>query len=166
MKKITFKKYIYFFLILLIIFFLDRVSKIYILSLANSELYLDIYINKFLNIYLIWNTGIGFGLLSFDDTLIYNITTFIIVIINFILIYFTFVSDNSKSVFFAFILGGSLGNLFDRFYYSAVPDFIDIHFNNYHWFIFNVADIFITLGIVFLICIEIFGSKKQKNENY
>ena len=88
MKKITFKKYIYFFLILLIIFFLDRVSKIYILSLANSELYLDIYINKFLNIYLIWNTGIGFGLLSFDDTLIYNITTFIIVIINFFLALF------------------------------------------------------------------------------
>ena len=161
MKKITFKKYIYFFLILLIIFFLDRVSKIYILSLANSELYLDIYINKFLNIYLIWNTGIGFGLLSFDDTLIYNITTFIIVIINFILIYFTFVSDNSKSVFFAFILGGSLGNLFDRFYYSAVPDFIDLNYNGYHWFIFNIADIFITLGIICLIIIELLQYKKS-----
>tara|TARA_B100000424_G_C22918736_1_gene488845 strand:+ start:58 stop:555 length:498 start_codon:yes stop_codon:yes gene_type:complete len=164
MKKITFKKYIYFFLILLIIFFLDRVSKIYILSLANSELYLDIYINKFLNIYLIWNTGIGFGLLSFDDTLIYNITTFIIVIINFILIYFTFVSDNSKSVFFAFILGGSLGNLFDRFYYSAVPDFIDLNYNGYHWFIFNIADIFITLGIICLIIIELLQYKKSNYE--
>ena len=164
MKKITFKKYIYFFLILLIIFFLDRVSKIYILSLANSELYLDIYINKFLNIYLIWNTGIGFGLLSFDDTLIYNITTFIIFIINFILIYFTFVSDNSKSVFFAFILGGSLGNLFDRFYYSAVPDFIDLNYNGYHWFIFNIADIFITLGIICLIIIELLQYKKSNYE--
>ena len=164
MKKITFKKYIYFFLILLIIFFLDRVSKIYILSLANSELYLDIYINKFLNIYLIWNTGIGFGLLSFDDTLIYNITTFIIVIINFILIYFTFVSDNSKSVFFACILGGSLGNLFDRFYYSAVPDFIDLNYNGYHWFIFNIADIFITLGIICLIIIELLQYKKSNYE--
>ena len=164
MKKIIFKKYIYFFLILLIIFFLDRISKIYILSLANSELYLDIYINKFLNIYLIWNTGIGFGLLSFDDTLIYNITTFIIVIINFILIYFTFVSDNSKSVFFAFILGGSLGNLFDRFYYSAVPDFIDLNYNGYHWFIFNIADIFITLGIICLIIIELLQYKKSNYE--
>ena len=66
---------------------------------------------------------------------------------------------------FLMIVGGSLGNIFDRIFYSAVPDFIDIHINNFHWFIFNVADIFITLGILFLISIEILGTKKNKDEN-
>ena len=151
-------------MILILIFFIDRTSKIYILNLADNEQFLNIYINKFLNIYLIWNTGIGFGLLSFNDDLIYNITTIIIIIINLIIIYFTFASDNIKSIFFTFILGGSLGNLFDRLYYSAVPDFIDINYGGYHLFIFNIADIFITLGIICLIIIELIHYKKSDYE--
>ena len=131
MKKISLKKLIFLFKILILIFFIDRTSKIYILNLADNEQFLNIYINKFLNIFFIFNTGIGFGLLSFNDDLIYNITTIIIIIINLIIIYFTFASDNIKSIFFTFILGGSLGNLFDRLYYSAVPDFIDIHYGEF-----------------------------------
>tara|TARA_A100001388_G_scaffold171430_1_gene128120 strand:+ start:460 stop:957 length:498 start_codon:yes stop_codon:yes gene_type:complete len=164
MKKISLKKLIFLSMILILIFFIDRTSKIYILNLADNEQFLNIYINKFLNIYLIWNTGIGFGLLSFNDDLIYNITTIIIIIINLIIIYFTFASDNIKSIFFTFILGGSLGNLFDRLYYSAVPDFIDINYGGYHWFIFNIADIFITLGIICLIIIELIHYKKSDYE--
>ena len=59
------------------------------------------------------------------------------------------------------ILGGALGNVFDRLYYKAVPDFIDFHIGNFHWFIFNVADIFITIGIIFMVIIELFN-KNQK----
>ena len=61
---------------------------------------------------------------------------------------------------FMIVFGGSLGNIFDRLYYSSVPDFIDIHIGNFHWFIFNVADIFITLGVILLITLEIFSKKK------
>ena len=63
---------------------------------------------------------------------------------------------------FMMILGGSMGNIFDRLYYFSVPDFIDIHFNNFNWFIFNVADIFISLGVTFLIYLEFFKKKHNK----
>ena len=77
-----------------------------------------------------------------------------------------FKSKGFEKFSFIMIIGGSFGNIFDRIFYSAVPDFIDININNFHWFIFNVADIFITLGIICLISIEILGNKKFKNENY
>jgi signal peptidase II len=76
------------------------------------------------------------------------------------LIFFLVKSKGIYSYLIAFIIGGSLGNLFDRIYYYAVPDFIDLHLGNYHWFIFNVADIFITAGIMGLILIELL--KKDK----
>ena len=151
------------FIFLFICFAIDRFSKIYILNILNNEGQVDFYINQFLNIYLVWNTGIGFGLFSSEDNLFYNIFTAIIIIINIVIFYFAFIETKIKSFFLMIILGGSLGNLFDRVYYRAVPDFIDLNYADYHWFIFNVADIFITIGILCLIFCELIFYKK-KNE--
>ena len=150
------------FIIIFFIFFLDRISKIYILNLFENQGTIDITINPFLNIILVWNSGIGFGLFQFDETIAYNLITILILIINLIIIYLFFISDNFHKLLFSMILGGSLGNLYDRVYYSAVPDFIDLNYNGYHWFVFNVADIFITIGIFTLIFIEIFKKKNEK----
>ena len=115
-------------------------------------------------VFLVIIAGIGVGLLSFSDNFLYNAITFIILLINFILIYLAVASNSIKRILYIVILGGSFGNLFDRFYYSAVPDFIDINFNGYHWFVFNVADIFISIGITCLIFMEIFKYKQPANE--
>ena len=144
------------FFLILVIFFLDRISKFYLLDLQNSGVDIDFYIFPFLNFYLIWNTGIGFGLASMEANVYYHILTSIIILVNIALIFILIKSKSIYSYFIALIIGGSLGNLFDRIYYYAVPDFIDFHFGNYHWFLFNVADIFITLGIIGLIFIELF----------
>ena len=162
MKLISPKKIIINTLIVLIIFFLDRVSKIYIINLAELENSLEIYINSYLNLYLIWNKGIAFGLFSFDESFVYNFITILILVILLIILILIFKSETHKSYVYTIILGGALGNLFDRFYYSAVPDFIDLHINNFHWFIFNIADIFITLGVICLIYVEVFLDKKDK----
>ncbi len=150
---------------LVICFSLDRLSKIYVLNILNNEGQVDLYINQFLNIYLVWNTGIGFGLFSSEDQLFYNIFTTIIVIINLVILYFALIESKIKSFFLMIILGGSLGNLFDRVYYRAVPDFIDLNYSGYHWFIFNVADIFITIGIICLILSEFIFYKKKDEKN-
>ena len=156
------KKFFFSFIIVLIIFAFDRFSKFYILNLAEAEKYVDIYFNSFLNFHLIWNTGIGFGLFSSSSNIYYHLITFIIVSINIIILVMILKLNNYKIFFLSMILGGSLGNLFDRIYYNAVPDFIDLHYNNFHWFIFNVADIFITLGVICLIFIEVFFIQKNK----
>ena len=150
--------------ILLSIFILDRVSKILILNILDETGQVDIYINSFLNFYLVWNKGIGFGLLSSDQDLFYNVVTFVIILINFVIIYLLFQETGLKYYFLVIILGGSLGNLFDRIYYRAVPDFFDLNYNGYHWFIFNVADIFITIGIICLIFSEFIIYKRKNNE--
>ena len=151
------------FVFLVICFALDRLSKIYILNILNNDGQVDFYVNQFLNIYLVWNTGIGFRLFSEGSKVFYNIFTLIIILINLIILYFAIIETKVKSIFFMIILGGSLGNLFDRLYYHAVPDFIDLNFKGYHWFIFNLADIFITIGIICLILTE-FINYKQKDE--
>ena len=137
------------------IFLLDRASKIHLINLQSSGTDVDFYVNSFLNLYLVWNTGIGFGIASMESSIYYHILTFIILIVNFGLIYFLFKSKGLNTYLISLIIGGSLGNLFDRIYYYAVPDFIDLHINNFHWFIFNVADIFITVGIIGLIITEL-----------
>lgn len=164
MKKLDIKKSIYYLIVLIAIFSLDRISKLYVLNILSEKGQVDIYINEFINIFLIWNTGIGFGILSFDDKTIYLIISVIIILINLILIYLVFNSDRLRSYSYLIILGGSFGNLFDRFYYSAVPDFIDLNYKGFHWFVFNVADIFISLGIICLIFMEIFKYKQPANE--
>jgi len=147
-------------IIIFIIFFFDRLTKLYLINLQSSGTDIDFYIFPFLNFYLIWNTGIGFGLASMETNIYYHILTTIIVFVNLGLIYFLLKSKGIHVYLLATIIGGSLGNLFDRIYYYAVPDFIDLHLGDYHWFIFNVADIFITVGIIGLILIELL--KKEK----
>tara|TARA_B100000965_G_C19568492_1_gene747948 strand:+ start:630 stop:1118 length:489 start_codon:yes stop_codon:yes gene_type:complete len=156
------KKIIISLIFVVIIFSIDRISKILILNIVNETGKIDIYVNSFLNLYLVWNKGIGFGLLSFNEKSTYDIITFIILLINLIIIYLIYIEKTSKIYFLLAILGGSLGNLFDRIYYNAVPDFIDINYKDYHWFIFNVADIFITFGILCLIISEMLNYKKSK----
>ena len=163
MKNENTRKLVISTLILLLIFLLDRISKISILNILEQNGKVDIYINTFLNFYLVWNKGIGFGLLSSDQDYFYNIVTALIVFINFVIIFLLFNEKGMKYYFLLIILGGSLGNLFDRIYFRAVPDFIDLNYNGYHWFIFNVADIFITIGIILLILAE-FISYKKVNE--
>ena len=147
-------------IIILSIFFFDRFTKIYLINLQSTGTDIDFYIFPFLNFYLIWNTGIGFGLAAMETNIYYHILTSIIAIINICLIFFLIKSKGIHVYLIALIIGGSLGNLFDRIYYYAVPDFIDLHLGDYHWFIFNVADIFITVGIIGLILIELL--KKEK----
>ena len=163
MNKIFLKKIIIYFGIILFIFLVDRISKLYILSILENFGNVDININSYINFILVWNSGVGFGLLSFDQSNIYNTITILIIFINLFIVYLIIKSKDFRVYFFLIILGGSLGNLFDRIYYSAVPDFIDISYNDYHWFIFNVADIFISLGIICLIFAELLNYKK-KNE--
>jgi signal peptidase II len=148
-----------------VIFFLDRLSKIYILNFFEMNLIKEFYIAKYVNLYLIWNKGIAFGLFSYEGSFIYNIITIVILMITAIIM--IMILRNSGFVKYSLILifGGSLGNLYDRIFFSAVPDFIDIHINNFHWFIFNVADIFITIGVICLIYAEIFFNNKKQNEN-
>ena len=164
MFKINFKKTLLNFGIISIIFLADRLTKIYILKIAEVENAVDIYINTYLNFYLIWNKGIAFGLFSFNERFIYNIITAIILLIIVVILVMVIKNKGFKKYSLMFVLGGSLGNLFDRIYYSAVPDFIDFHLNDFHWFVFNVADIFITLGIVCLIFDEILINGKNNEK--
>ena len=163
MNKLFFKKTFIYFGIILFIFLADRISKLYILSVLEDLGFVDININSYINLILVWNSGIGFGLLSFDQSVMYNVMTILIIFVNLLIVYLIIKSKDNTAYFFLIILGGSLGNLFDRIYYSAVPDFIDISYKGYHWFVFNVADIFISLGIICLIFAELFNYKK-KNE--
>jgi len=135
-------------IIVLAVFFFDRATKMYLINLQTAGTDIDFYIFPFLNFYLVWNTGIGFGLASLETSIFYHMLTIIITIINLALIFFLLKAKGIYTYLLALIIGGSLGNLFDRIYYYAVPDFIDIHIGNFHWFIFNVADIFITVGII------------------
>ena len=164
MLKVNFKKKISNFIIVLVIFLADRLSKIYILRIAELENTVDIYVTQYLNFYLIWNKGIAFGLFSFNESFIYNVITFIIVTLTIVILVMIIKNEGFKKNSLLLVFGGSLGNLFDRVYYSAVPDFIDLHINNFHWFIFNIADIFITLGIICLIYVEIFFKNGENEE--
>ena len=147
-KDLLNKESIYFFLLILSTFIFDRVSKNYIIKNFSDTSY---YINDYININLIWNIGIGFGFLSTDSTLFYNLVTIIIGLVIFYLVYIFIISENIDKFIFSIILGGAFGNIYDRLIYKAVPDFIDLHYNNFHWFTFNVADIFITMGIIIFI---------------
>ena len=165
MSTKKYKKIFFYLIIILIIFLTDRLTKIYILDLAGKNQLVDVYITNFLNIYLIWNKGVSFGLLSTESEFFYNSINFLIIFINIFIFIMILRAEDYKKFFLLLILGGSLGNLFDRLYYQAVPDFIDFHINNFHWFVFNVADIFISIGIICLILDEIFFNKQlKKNE--
>ena len=147
-------------IVIFILFSIDRLSKIYLLNLQESGEDIDFYIFSFLNLYLVWNTGIGFGLASMETSVYYHMLTLLILLINIALVYMLIRSKGIYSYLIAITIAGSLGNLLDRMYYYAVPDFIDFHIGEYHWFIFNVADIFITVGIIGIILLELL--KKEK----
>ena len=159
------KKLLFEIVTILLIFLADRASKIYILRIAEVESVVDIYVNPYLNFYLIWNKGIAFGLFSFNESLIYNSVSLIIGLIIIAILILIIKSEDIRKYAFLLVLGGALGNLYDRIYYSAVPDFIDFHIREIHWFIFNVADIFITLGVIFLILLELFDKKDRNEKN-
>jgi len=166
MFRKNYKKILLNLVLIIILFLIDRISKIYILKLAELNNAVDIYITPYLNLYLIWNKGVAFGLISFDDQFIYNLITFVIALIIITLIVVTAKSKDIKKYFYMMIIGGALGNFFDRVYYSAVPDFIDLHVGNFHWFVFNIADIFITIGVICLITAEMITDKNINNEKY
>ena len=149
------------FLLIFLIFLTDQISKYYIINIFKSQNE-EIYLTGFLNFQLIWNEGIAFGLLSFENDLYYNSITFLIVVV--ILILLLLIRNHDQfSYFYSMIVGGALGNLTDRIRYSSVPDFIDFHVSNFHWFVFNIADIFVTLGVICLIVVEIFFNKNKIN---
>ena len=161
MVKYLSKNFIINFLLILIIFFLDRFSKIYVISFHEKNYGSDLYNSKFLNISLIWNEGIAFGLFSFSDKFFYHILTFFIGVVILIILIMLNKSEGLKKYSLLMILGGALGNFYDRVFFEAVPDFIDFHVENFHWFIFNVSDIFITIGVVLMIFLEMFLSKDK-----
>ncbi len=158
--NVMLKKKIFDLTIILLVFFLDRFSKSIILNLSQPVGELNFPITTFLNFNLVWNSGIAFGLFSFNQNIYYNIITLIIILVILVIIWITFKSKGLEKICYLMIIGGSFGNLFDRLYYSSVIDFIDISYNNFHWFIFNVADIFITLGVIILIVLEFLKIKK------
>ena len=164
MNKINLKSFSLNFIILISIFLIDRISKFYILKLAEVENSVDIYVTPYLNFFLIWNKGVAFGLLSIDESLIYNIITVIIGLIIIFILFMILKSNNMERYFLISIAGGALGNFYDRVVYTAVPDFIDLHFEGLHWFVFNVADMFITVGVLCLILVELFYNNKNINE--
>jgi len=151
--------------IVLIIFFFDRITKKIIISLSQENFGQPIFTSEYLNISLVWNQGIAFGLFSFSESYTYNILTILITLVVFIIFYMIIKNDGFKKFSLIMIVGGALGNLYDRIFFSAVPDFFDFHVGNFHWFIFNVADVFITIGVIFMILIEFTdNNKKNKNE--
>jgi signal peptidase II len=159
------KKYVTIIIISSVVFLLDRFTKYLVLDLFENITITEIYINHFINLLLIWNDGIAFGLLNFSDQKIYSLITIIIFFVSIVVLIIALKSKTYDVYFFSMIFGGALGNLFDRVKYNAVPDFIDLHINNYHWFIFNVADIFISLGVICLIFDEIFLKRKLQKTN-
>ena len=164
MNKTSLKAFFLNFTIILIIFLIDRISKLYILKLAEVENYVDIYVTSYFNLFLVWNKGIAFGLLSVNESMIYNLITLMIGLIIIVIIFMMWKNDNIQRYFLALVVGGALGNFYDRIIYTAVPDFIDLHFHGFHWFVFNVADIFITVGVFCLILVEFFYNNKITNE--
>ena len=164
MNKIELKKFFSGFIILVSVFLIDRISKIYILKLAKIENSVDIYVTSYLNLFLIWNKGVAFGLLSIDESVIYNIITAIIGLIIIFILFMILKNNNIKRYFLILIAGGAIGNFYDRIAYTAVPDFIDLHFKGFHWFVFNVADVFITVGVFCLILVELLYNNKDINE--
>ena len=147
--------------LVLLIFLIDRLSKIYVIYLDKKFLGSEIFSSKYLNINLIWNDGIAFGLFSFQKSNLYNFLTLIIIAIIFLIIFMTVKAEGIKKYSLLMILGGAIGNVFDRLFNRAVPDFIDFHIGNFHWFVFNIADVFITIGVIFMILIEIIGNNKN-----
>tara|TARA_B100000035_G_scaffold221531_1_gene190277 strand:- start:85 stop:588 length:504 start_codon:yes stop_codon:yes gene_type:complete len=149
------------FFLIISIFILDRATKIYVINFYDNNFGTDLLNSKFLNIRLIWNEGIAFGLFSFNEEFFYNILTFLIGFVIIVILIMIKKSEGFKKYSLSMVLGGALGNFYDRIFFKAVPDFIDFHIGNFHWFIFNVSDIFITIGVILMIVLELISNKKE-----
>ena len=157
-KKIFSKEAIISLLVVFSVFVLDRFTKVAIINhQLNNQ---SIFVNEYLNFELIWNTGIGFGLFSQNANLYYHLISLLIFSVIIFLIYLLTKASFFEKILFSLILGGAIGNFYDRLNYFAVADFIDLHINDFHWFTFNVADIFITLGIILIIVKDLISKKK------
>tara|TARA_Y100000741_G_scaffold357534_1_gene335513 strand:+ start:1060 stop:1557 length:498 start_codon:yes stop_codon:yes gene_type:complete len=161
-KKYLSKKSFIDLLIVFLIFFIDRISKIFVIKIVEKNNSSELFVSKFLNIHLIWNEGVAFGLFSFTKESFYNLLSLLILLLIILIIFMLFQSRGVKKYALLMILGGALGNFFDRIFSKAVPDFIDFHVGDFHWFIFNVADIFITIGVFFMILLEFTKSNEKK----
>ena len=148
----------------LLIFILDRISKIFVINLDKVNYSTELFKSKFLNINLTWNEGIAFGLLSFGQSNLYNLLSLFIGLIILVIFFMVVKNDNIKRYPLIMIFAGAIGNLYDRVFYKAVPDFVDLHIGEFHWFIFNVADIFISIGVFFMILLELIGNNKNNDE--
>ncbi len=148
----------------------DQITKLFVIyyfeidvDRLNSTILFPI--NEYLNFYVIWNKGFAFGLFQNDINLVNNIYMILILIVIIILCIYA-IQINRRAYYFSFslIIGGAIGNLIDRFSYTAVLDFIDLHYNNFHWYVFNIADITITTGCILTIILELFFKEKE-NQN-
>jgi signal peptidase II len=157
-KKFFSKEKISPLLVIFFVFIFDRVTKINIIKhqLNNQSL----FVNDFFNLELVWNTGVGFGLFSQNANMYYHLISLLILSVIVFLIYLVSKAIFVEKILFSLILGGAIGNLYDRLIYFAVPDFIDFHIKDFHWFTFNIADIFITLGIILIIIQDLLLKKK------
>tara|TARA_Y100000996_G_scaffold3922_1_gene3758 strand:+ start:313 stop:810 length:498 start_codon:yes stop_codon:yes gene_type:complete len=159
LKKISLSN----FFLILAIFLLDRISKIYVIDQSKKSLSNNLFLSDYLNISLMWNEGIAFGLFAFDESFFYNFITILIIMVIIIVFFMILKNKGYKKYSLILILGGALGNLYDRIFFGAVPDFIDFHIGDFHWFVFNVADIFISIGVIIMILSE-FMVTKTSNE--
>ena len=159
-NKIYTRENLYCLIIISITFFLDRYSKILVLQKISENSY---YVNNYLNLDLLWNTGIGFGLLSSNSSFLYDSITAVIALVIIFLIIISLKSDKFEKITFSLIIGGAIGNFYDRVIFKAVPDFIDFHYHDLHWFTFNLADIFITFGILIYLLKDVVRLKYEKN---
>ena len=160
LKKISLSN----FFLILAIFLLDRISKIYVIDLSKKSLSNNLFLSDYLNISLMWNEGIAFGLFAFDESFFYNFITILVIMVIIIVFFMILKNKGYKKYSLIFILGGALGNLYDRIFFGAVPDFIDFHIVDFHWFVFNVADIFISIGVIIMILSEFMVTKTSNEE--
>jgi signal peptidase II len=151
-------------ILIILIFTLDRVSKVFVIYWTDKNLVTEIFSSKFLNISLIWNEGIAFGFLSFNQEYLYNLLTLIILLVVCVVLVMIIKNDGYKKYALLMIFGGAIGNLYDRVFFKAVPDFIDFHIGEFHWFVFNVADIFISIGVFFMILLELIDNNDRIHE--
>jgi len=160
LKKISLGNFFF----ILAIFLLDRISKIYVIDQSKKSLSNNLFLSDYLNISLMWNEGIAFGLFAFDESFFYNFITILIIMVIIIVFFMNLKNKGYKKYSLIFILGGALGNLYDRIFFGAVPDFIDFHIGDFHWFVFNVADIFISIGVIIMILSEFMVTKTSNEE--
>ena len=152
-------------IVILFIFFIDRISKIYVINQSKKKLSSELFSSDYLNINLMWNEGIAFGLFTFNESFFYNLLTIFICVIIIVIFFMVLKNDGLKKYSLLMIFGGALGNLYDRVFFQAVPDFIDFHVGNFHWFVFNVADIFISIGVLIMILSEFKGKDISNEKN-